>query len=65
MRMPAANPSAGMSDSNVPRLRMRRLLPFRRVAYSAASAALSWWARYRSASSAAMQPMPAAVTAWR
>ena len=32
--------------------------------YSAASAS-SCSARYRSASSAAMQPMPAAVTAWR
>ena len=33
--------------------------------YSAAIASYSWAARYFSASSAAMQPVPAAVTAWR
>ena len=33
--------------------------------YSAAMASYSWAARYFSASRAAMQPVPAAVTAWR
>ena len=37
----------------------------RPASHSAASACPSLLARYRSASSAAMQPMPAAVTAWR
>jgi hypothetical protein len=50
---------------STPELRSAVPLPVPGRNYSAAIASNSCAARYFSASSAAMQPVPAAVTAWR
>ena len=68
---------ASLGESRVSEFPPARTIPSRAACYHVAIFAASWWvigwwaaawsssAKRRAASSAAIQPMPAAVTAWR